>query len=132
MTEDVAESVVAHLLEGYEQVTLDQLGLSNANESELIWQFIGTQDLDTPLPVRIMQPEDIKKLRGMETYKHATADQRRLVRTYNQAITGGKMNPTELTIVVYQGQIVDGHHRAKAAVLANKPVYYVDLANLDA
>lgn len=129
---NAAEIIVNRLLENYGQVTLADLGLDRADEDELIWQFIGRIDLRKPLSVHSIDPKSIRRLKGLEHYRHASSSQRVTVKDYVRLLKAGKLSQNEMTIVVYDGHIIDGHHRAKAAVLAGVPLFYVDLSDLDA
>lgn len=103
------------------------------DEDELIWQYIGTGDLKTNLEVKRMIPQALKQMLEMQYHVEDVEDildrlepeQVETLDNYKQS------NLSNEIIVVYDGKIIDGNHRALAAALTNKPIKYVDLSDLD-
>lgn len=103
------------------------------DENELLWQYIGTGDLKTNLDVKRMIPQVLKQMLEMQ-YKvedvedildRLEPEQIETLDNYKQS------NLSNEIIVVYDGKVIDGNHRALAAALTNKPIKYVDLEDLD-
>ena len=117
------------------QTTLRQLGYGRIDEHELIWQYIRQADLDKPLPVTEISPQELADLGAedhtlLASFKHATKEQRQIVANYMRRLKSGDMSPSELTIVMHVDLLLDGHHRGVAAIKANIPLLCVDVSEL--
>ena len=101
------------------------------DHDELIWNFIGASDLDTPFTIQTIKPhmlniyltsqyhiEHIEELFDM-----MDEDQRETVEHYEN-----DPNLSNQIIVMSDGKIIDGNHRALAAVLSNRPIKYIDVS----
>ena len=116
-------------------VTLAQLDLDRADEGELLWQYVGNMDMHKPLEVHTLDPADIAALSAggrtlVASFKSASTLQRKIVAAYAAQLKAGTLTDLERIIVVYVDALVDGHHRAMAALKANKPLLCVDLSEL--
>jgi hypothetical protein len=117
-----------------ETTTLNQIyryGLPD--DDELIWQYIGTNDLTSKLEIKRMIPGVLKQMLEIQ---YGVEDIEDLLDRLEpeQVETLNNYKNTDLSneiIVVYDGKIVDGNHRALAASLMNTPIKYVDLSDLD-
>lgn len=100
------------------------------DEDELIWNFVGENDFDIPFEVNTIQPfvldqllcnqygvDDIEDL-----FHKMQPEQEAIINDYQHDI-----NLSQQVIVLYKDRIIDGNHRALAAVLANKPIKYIDI-----
>ena len=117
-------------------ITLRQLyGDNFPDSSELqFWDCVRPHELDTPLTIhqlsptalritllsqyRVEDPEELLDLIGDDS------DRRELVQRY-------RSDSTQHIIVLCNNRIVDGNHRALAAVLERRPLRYVNLDELE-
>lgn len=101
------------------------------DQDEVIWNYVGDSDFDIPFEINTMQPfvldqvlcqqygvEDIEDL-----YDKMQPEQEEIIDHYKN-----DPNLSQKVIVLYQDRIIDGNHRAVAAVLANKPIKYIDVS----
>jgi len=101
------------------------------DQDEVIWNYVGDSDFDIPFEINTMQPfvldqvlcqqygvEDIEDL-----YDKMQPEQEEIIDHYKN-----DPNLSQQVIVLYQDRIIDGNHRAVAAVLANKPIKYIDVS----
>lgn len=117
-----------------ESTTLQQIykhGLPD--EDELLWQYIGTGDLKTSLEIKRMIPQVLKQMLEMQYKVEDVEDILERLEPEQLEILDSYRNSdlSNQIIVVHDGRIVDGNHRALAAALMNKPIKYVDLSDLD-
>lgn len=115
--------------------TLQQLYDGNyPDRDEQFWEWVGVGDFNTPLAVRRMS---LSLLRSMienqyrvdhyeELLDRLDDDRRELLQRY-----ADNSNIGSSTIVTCNGRIIDGNHRALAAVISGSGINYVDLAELD-
>lgn len=107
--------------------------LRELNPSE-VGDDVCSGDWNVPLPVRVILPKRLRRLhagRGdmslMEIFhKFATGEQVRLVLRYKRELMDG----ASFTIVLDGDVLMDGYHRVVAAILAKKPLQYIDLRDL--
>ena len=122
-----AESVT----ESTETTSLDKIyhGM-RPDHDEMIWNYVGDSDFDTEFPIETINPtklglylksqyriEDLEELFDM-----MEEDQEILVNHYMK-----EPNLSNEIIVMYDGRVIDGNHRALAAALTNKPIKYIDI-----
>jgi len=116
--------------------TLRKLGITVRDDSEIVWNVISERDLDSPLPVHPISVESLNdiEVRGeslMEVYQqNSTSRQRNLVTKYVKDLNSGKMSEMERTIIFSGDLLLDGYHRSIAAILAEKPLLFVDVEEL--
>lgn len=100
------------------------------DHDEMIWNYVGDSDFDTEFPIETINPtklglylrsqyriEDLEELFDM-----MEEDQEILVNHYMK-----EPNLSNEIIVMYDGKVIDGNHRALAAALTNKPIRYIDI-----
>ena len=121
--------------ESTETTTLDRIyhGM-RPDHDEMIWNYVGDSDFDTEFPIETINPtklglylrsqyriEDLEELFDM-----MEEDQEILVNHYMK-----EPNLSNEIIVMYDGKVIDGNHRALAAALTNKPIRYIDIGEED-
>lgn len=121
--------------ESTETTTLDTIyhGM-RPDHDEMIWNYVGDSDFDIEFPIQKINPtmlrlyltsqyrvEDLEELFDM-----MDDDQEILVNHYMK-----EPNLSNEIIVMYDGKVIDGNHRALAAALTNKPIRYVDIGEED-
>ena len=120
------------IVESVQEVTLNDLYHDNyPDRDELIWNFVGKNDFDIPFTVRKINPLDLEELiidnYGVDDiqdlFKKMQPDQEEIISDYQN-------DPalSQHTIILSGRRIVDGNHRALAAVLANKPIKFIDVS----
>ena len=101
------------------------------DEDELIWNFVGNQDFDVPFTVKTLNADTLKHML-LDTYgvdelkdlfRKMQPDQKATIEYYKN-----DPNLSNHIIIVNKNIIVDGNHRALAAVLANKNIKCVDVS----
>lgn len=117
------------------QTTLNQLyGGDFPDRDELIWNFVGNQDFDVPLKVKLLSADRIETML-LDTYGvDELRDLFRKMQPSQEATIEYYKNDPSLsshTIIVNKRIIVDGNHRALAAAIKGVPINYVDLSELD-
>ncbi len=103
------------------------------DQDELLWQFIGTGDLNTPLEIKRLIPQVLKQVLEIQYRVEDIEDLLDRLEP-NQLETLNNYKDSDLSneiIVISDGEIVDGNHRALAAAFTNKSIKYVDLSDLD-
>lgn len=127
-----------HLINIVESVlTVSLLDLYTASEltdeTELLGRLgLGSMYWKVKIPVRIMSPEDARECVNardepiFDAFTHyATKRQRQLVDRYARDYDHDR-------IIVLEGDtVIDGNHHLIAAILANQPVRYIDLTDLE-
>ena len=104
------------------------------DHNELIWNYIGTSDLDTPFTIQTINPNKLNlyltsqyRIEHIEElFDMMDEDQRETVEHYEN-----DPNLSDQIIVMNDGRIIDGNHRALAAVLSNRPIKFVDIGEED-
>ena len=116
-------------------ITLSQLysdGLPDRDE--LFWEYVGSMDLDTPLEVRTM-PKQTVMILLLSQYRVEHIDEltSRLNGERRRILQGYMKNPnlSNEVIVICDGRILDGNHRALAAALKGVSIQYVNLSDLE-
>ena len=100
------------------------------DRDEMIWDYIGSNEFDTPLIVEVMPKHKLmitllSQYRAEhidEIYDLLAPDQEEIVDHYK-----ADPNLSNSIIIVADGKIIDGNHRALAAALTNRSIKYVDL-----
>ncbi len=101
------------------------------DDDEMIWNFVGQMDFDIPFVVNTISPTKLKLYLTSqyhvehidELFDMMDDDQRGIVDYY----CNDSSLPNQI-IVIADGRIIDGNHRAMAAALTNKPIKYIDVA----
>lgn len=123
--EQVAESAV-------KPITLaDIYDGAYPDDDEVIWNYVGDSDFDTPFEVKIMRPMILDQILTMQygvddiedLFHKMQPEQIEIIDDYKN-----DPNLSQQVIILNQDRIVDGNHRAVAAVLANKPIKYIDIS----
>jgi hypothetical protein len=121
--------------ESVNQTTLNNLYHGDLpDEYEAFWDYVRPSDLDKPLTVNQISPFKLKILitnqyrveHEDEILDIMKPEQIDIVRDYEN-------NPglSSSIILIANNRIVDGNHRALAAVFKRVPINYVDLSDLD-
>ena len=114
-----------------ESITLNDLGAYS--EQDIISELVGYKDLDIELPIYPITPEEMKLLKIwaadtylLDAFKHdSNKESKKIVSAY---MKDGLLSDN--IIVVYVNNIIDGHHRAVAAIKTNVSLRKVDLNDL--
>ncbi len=101
------------------------------DDDELIWNYVGDSDFDVPFEVQTIQPMILDNILinqyGVEhiedLYDMMQPEQIEVIDHYKN-----DPNLSQQVIILNQDRIVDGNHRAVAAVLSNKPINYIDVS----
>lgn len=103
-------------------------------EDELLWQYVGNMELKNPLSVKTLSPQRIANIFEIQygidhiddLLGRLDSDQKKTLKHYKK-----DPNLSNSIIVVADGKIIDGNHRALAAASNNVSIKYVDLDDLD-
>lgn len=112
------------------QLTLQQI-LGNPEEDELLWEWIGSMDLERPLTVHPMTVQALKQLKApngediLTVFRSASPEQKKLVAQYSRRDLSREI------IVKHGDSLLDGFHRVVAAILSNQDLNAVDLQEWD-
>lgn len=104
---------------------------SYPDSDELIWNYVGDSDFDIQFEVNTMRPMILEQLLCNQYGVDDVEDLFHKMQPEQEAIVSDYQNDPDLpnkVIVLYQDRIIDGNHRALAAVLANKPIKYIDVS----
>lgn len=101
------------------------------DRDELIWNFVGKNDFNIPFVVRTIRPLDLEEMLVdqygiddiQDLFKKMQPDQENLIDDY-----ANDPNLSEHIIVMSNRKIIDGNHRALAAVLSKRPIKYINVA----
>jgi hypothetical protein len=101
------------------------------DDDEVIWNYVGDGDFDIPFTLQTIQPMTLDQILTMQygvdhiedLYDKMQPEQIEIIDDYKN-----DSNLSHQVIVMNQDRIVDGNHRAVAAVLANKPIKYIDIS----
>jgi hypothetical protein len=100
------------------------------DDHEMIWNFVNNDDFDTPLEIEVM-PKYKLLITLLSQYRVEHIDEiTDLLDSDQKEIVGMYENDPNLStsvIVIADGKIVDGNHRALAAALTNRSIRYVEL-----
>lgn len=114
-----------------EQITLEQLYNGDyPDRDEVFWDYVNSSDLEKPLTIQTLQRH---RLKMMLLSQYAVEHEEELVDLLDddqQEIIDHYKNDPQLSqkvIVISDGKIIDGNHRALAAVLKGVGIRYVDL-----
>jgi hypothetical protein len=92
------------------------------DENEMIWNFVGLKDFNIPFKIKTITLDELKTKK--ELYSPMNADNKKVVELYKKS-----KNLSNEIIVMSDGMIIDGHHRAKAALLTKQPIKYIDISD---
>ena len=98
------------------------------------WDYVSPHEFDNPLTIQTLQRHNVMiTLLGQYRVEHID-EITDMLDDDQQAIVQSYMNDPALAskvIVVADGRIIDGNHRALAAAIKGVPINYVDLADLE-
>lgn len=104
------------------------------DRDEEFWNHVRPSDLNTELIIHTMS-RHLLQIQLLSQYRVEHLDEiTDMLSDEQQEIIDKYMNDTTLSnriIVISSDKIVDGNHRALAAALSDRPIKYVDLAELD-
>lgn len=113
-------------------ITLSQLYTGNfPDDDELIWNFVGTDDFEIPFTIYTISPQRLAQYLTSqyhiehidELFDMMDDDQKEIVDHYtNDPLLSNQI------IVMSDGRIIDGNHRALAAVLTKTSIKYIDVS----
>ena len=131
-----AEMRISELFEGVANtISLSQLYQGNyPDRDESFWDYVQSNELDTPLAVQRVQPYKLRiMLLSQYRAEHIDEILDMIDDDRTELIAKYQNDPSlsDKVIVLCDGRIIDGNHRALAAALGNKPINYVDLADLE-
>jgi hypothetical protein len=114
-----------------QQTTLKQLYQGWPDRDEMIWDFVSKNDFDTPFTIETINPNKLSlyllsqyRVEHLdELFDMMDNDQKKIVKRYTK-----DPNLSNSIIVMSDGIIIDGNHRAIAAVLSKRPIKYIDVA----
>lgn len=114
---------------GSEKMTLKEIMGGVPDSNELIWEYIGSDDLDTPLPVKTGLVKTYCTREFISNYKDtATKEQQAIVDRYRRNINDTKNLPI---VVSGDDMVIDGFHKLMAMYLEKiKDVKFVDIIDL--
>jgi hypothetical protein len=101
------------------------------DDDEMLWNFIGHNDLDNDYIIQLMTPDQI-----MEIFKkqYQISDRKELdlllTKSQKKIVNRYIKNPylsDEIIVIAGNVAVIDGNHRAFAAVLSNRPIKAVDV-----
>ncbi len=115
-----------------DKITLSDIYKNNyPDHDEVIWNYVGDSDFDIPFTIQTINPNKLNiYLTSQYSIEHIEElfdmmdeDQKETVEHYEN-------DPTlsDQIIVMSDGRIIDGNHRALAAVLSNRPIKYIDVS----
>lgn len=119
--------------EGVENtITLNDLyDGSYPDQDEQIWNHVGDNDFDIPFEIHTIRPMILSQVLEMQYGVDDIEDLFYKMQPDQEAVVRDYENDPNLSqqIIVFAGNwIVDGNHRALAAVLANKPIKYINIS----
>ena len=113
-------------------ITLDQIYDGQMpDRDERIWNYVGAKDFNIPFEIHTIRPIQLDSILTIqygvddieELFDKMQPEQEELVRDYQN-----DPNLSQQIIVLHKDHIIDGNHRALAAVLAKKPIRYIDVS----
>jgi hypothetical protein len=114
-----------------QKLTLGQLYDDLPDHDEMIWNYVGHNDFDIPFTVETISPRKLSMYLLSQYHAEHIDDITDMLEPEQQEIVDNYVNDPNLSkkiIVMANGKIIDGHHRALAAVISNRPIKYVDVA----
>jgi hypothetical protein len=102
------------------------------DRDEQFWDEVTRSDLDIPLEINKIAPYKLGIiLTSQYRVEHIdelvlTGEQKRIINRYKK-----DPNLSDSIIVMSDGRIIDGNHRALAAYLTKRPINYIDLSALN-
>lgn len=117
-----------------DNITLKKLyGDNKPHRDDSIWDY-GTMIWDDEYPVKTINPNKLERYLLSQYRIEYVEELLDVMGEEQQEIVDTYVNDPALSdniIVLANGYIVDGNHRALAAVLANKPIKYIDIGDID-
>jgi hypothetical protein len=107
---------------------------SYPDRDEAFWTYVSNDDLTRPMEVNTMSPTQLKMtLLSQYRAEHMDEILELLEPEQEQILQAYQENPrlSEQIIVLADGRIIDGNHRALAAALNNSPIRYVDVSDIE-
>lgn len=113
-------------------ITLSDLYINDyPDDDELIWNYVGRGDFDIPFTIKTIRPVALDQiLTNQYNVEHIDDLFDKMEPEQEDIVQDYKDDPklSDRIIVLSSDRIVDGNHKALAAVLANKPIKYIDIA----
>ncbi len=116
-----------NLIEGSHQTATIEDIMGYPDSDEMIWNFIGDADLEVPFEVRVIHSS---VLGNMLEIQYGDIDFDNLDEERREIVDGYKADPelSNYVIILADGVIVDGNHKALAAVENGVNIRYIDIA----
>ncbi len=117
-----------------QKVTLNQIyGNELPDRNEMIWDHVPPKDFDLPFEVQTIMPNKLDMLLRSqygvdhidELFDLMKPNQKQVVKSYRK-----DPNLSKSIIVIGNNLILDGNHRALAAVLSKRPINYIDVGDI--
>jgi GNAT superfamily N-acetyltransferase len=113
-------------------ITLDQIYDGQMPDSdEHIWNYISPNDFNIPFTINTIQPMTLRNILEIQYGVDDIEDLFHKMQPEQEEIIQHYTNDSDLSnqiIILHKDRIIDGNHRALAAVLAKKPIRYVDVS----
>jgi hypothetical protein len=104
------------------------------DRDETFWDYVTLDEVDEPLTIQVM-PKHKVMIMLLSQYRAEHIDEvTDMMDDEQKEIVQSYINSPDLSskiIVVANGRIIDGNHRALAAAIKGVPIRYIDLADLD-
>ena len=113
-------------------ITLDQIYDGQMpDRDERIWNYVSPNDFNIPFEIHTIRPIQLDSILTIQygvddiedLFDKMQPEQEELIRDYQN-----DPNLSQQIIVLHKDHIIDGNHRALAAVLAKKPIRYIDVS----
>jgi hypothetical protein len=113
-------------------ITLDQMYDGQMPDSdEHIWNYVSPNDFNIPFTINTIQPMTLRNILEIQYGVDDIEDLFHKMQPEQEEIIQHYTNDSDLSkqiIILHKDRIIDGNHRALAAVLAKKPIRYVDVS----
>jgi len=113
-------------------ITLDQIYDGQMPDSdEHIWNYVSPNDFNIPFTINTIQPMVLRNILEIQYGVDDIEDLFHKMQPEQEEIIQHYTNNSDLSkqiIILHKDRIIDGNHRALAAVLAKKPIRYVDVS----
>lgn len=114
-----------------QKITLNDLYDDLPDHNEMIWNYVSHNDFDIPFTVETINPHRLSMYLLSQYHAEHIDDIVDMLDDDQKEIVDDYINSPNLSnqiIVMSNGKIIDGHHRALAAALKNKSIKYIDVA----
>lgn len=102
------------------------------DDDEIFWDYVSGSDLKQQFTVQTIQPREIESLFFRQYERDNIKDILKMLSSKQKSIVNHYRKDNNLKdtiIIIVRGQcVVDGNHRALAALLNNVPIQAIDLA----